>query len=326
VNKDEARQLAKLVILQSNETLIDNIAQALLSIEPKPEPTPQPEPVVDMKPIINFVTGGTSTKRYIDGQRNANVMVDNKFRGVYRITNCENLRFFFDGNAPHKIILDIRDCKNIRFKDMFLLSDGDKAGSSYGLTMIKDSQDIRFENPRIEMKQPAGGQYEKETDIHGFSILRNCSNIIINEGYIDGCYGDGIQIHGENIRDIVVGKSKFYKCWENGIDVKDGENVKVLDCEFVGFSIPKSESSDGAAVCFHDRAREAIVNQCVFVSCRKGVRINCNGEFCVYGNYFGNCNIGIHCWDKPTIRLRDNTHEDVIAELLNDGNAKIIRE
>ena len=326
MNKQEALEKAQQIILDANKPLLDAIASALSP----PSPHPKPDIKITTASIEDLITGGTSTKRYIDGYKSLVVTVRDNFHGVYRITNCEHIEFNFKDTTGYRIILDIRDSSFLTFNGLYLLSRGDTPGVSYGLVMLKRCHDITFVDPRLYMIQPPDGQYSKETDIHGFSFLDYCHNIIIGStdsgySYIEGMYGDGIQIHGKDISQISIADITFKECWENAIDVKDGKDISISYNTFKGFKSPKSGSSDGAAICFHDRAAQASISHNTFTKCTKGIRINSNGKFAIRENSFRDCIYGIHTWNSPTIELSNNIYTRVQYDMVNDGNA-IIRK
>lgn len=336
MNKSQIRKIVEEAVLFAHRNEIDTISTMIhsqIESEPKPAPKPIPKDVIPIKDVLTNITSNGNEWR-IYGVENKKLLIDLSFDGTYIFKNCQNLHLVCP-ILPLQCIFDIRECQSIALDNPYILCKWVSPKSSFGLIMLKQCENIFIRRPRLEMNQPTNGQYDVETDVHGISILDNNKKITIKgvddtvngvAGWIRGMYGDGIQIHGRNISDVEIKDLSFENCWENAIDIKDGLNIDIINNIFANFTPPKHGKSDGSAVCFHDRASQALIQGNEFYDCTNGLRFNCGGEFRVYENLFRNCKNALAGWYNPTIRVRGNVYDKVQSKYVFDKHVHLIEE
>jgi hypothetical protein len=182
---------------------------------------------------------------------------------------------------------------------------GDSLGNMYN-TFPSGNDDVDFNDDVVFYRNTihdSGYPATVSTQLHnGFQISGNSRRIWIVDNVISQVAEDGIHIlcysDSKYLPDCVyVGRNVIHHCTENAIDVKPSRNVIVSQNQLYGFSaisVPPSDGSDGAAICFNYEngapVGQKIENHFLILNDISDAAIGVRSEYdiYVYGNAFYN--------------------------------------
>jgi hypothetical protein len=128
---------------------------------------------------------------------------------------------------------------------------GNNTNQSHGSAVSMTSNTV-FHNFRVHNFGLLGAS-APEQDQHGWKVKSTNVWILDSQGY--QLSGDGVQVgdasNGRGVN-VYIGGGYYHDNRENGIDVKDSQNVVISGVRMEGFQ--PSNSSPGEALIIHDEA------------------------------------------------------------------------
>ncbi|MBW2261156.1 MAG: right-handed parallel beta-helix repeat-containing protein [Deltaproteobacteria bacterium] len=142
---------------------------------------------------------------------------------------------------------------------------------------------------------------EEEDDTSCFSVQHNCSHVWIleNVGYRSG--GDGVILaHNAafSTHHVYIGRNTFYENRENGIDIKEANDVIVSENAIYSHR-PVSSSSGEGIVVHYDPQNVWLLNN-IIADCEMGIVITGARDAWVVGNVLYNINHTGSDWDPES--------------------------
>lgn len=239
---------------------------------------------------ITFRANGTPDKpvwfRGISQDQRAIITGETIVKGQYVI--LENLEFIKqklgfrlkdDSYLHHAVI------RNSKFS-----SDGNVASNSSAVIAVKGSREKRFHDLIIYNNEvhsygksfietdPALGA-TTENDFHGIKVSTNVDRAWVLKNNIYNLGGDSIQIGNASVQDVdrakgvYIADNDFYENLENGVDVKAADEVLIIANRIWGYLRHKNNSSTGAGIIIHNKAKNTWVVNNVIKESATGVAV-----------------------------------------------------
>ena len=230
---------------------------------------------------ITFRASGTPDKpvwfRGVSQDERAIITGETIVKGQYVI--LENLEFI-----KQKLGFRSKDSSYLHhavIRDSKFSSDGNVASSSSAVIAVKGSRDQRFHDLIIFNNEihsygksfietdPALGA-TTENDFHGIKVTTNVDRAWVLKNNIYNLGGDSIQIGNASVQDVdrargvYIADNDFYENLENGVDVKATDETLIIANRIWGYLRHKNNSSTGAGIIIHSKAKNTwVVNNVI---------------------------------------------------------------